>query len=70
MAVKRWFAKRNGRLLQQVIPQDDADTTSLDSSQRPDTRYLQRPGFSLPLMTSNFRRFNARYYCDEVFLSS
>lgn len=47
------------RLLQQVIPVEDmADT--LDTGDKRSTRYISRPGFSLPLMTNNFRRFNAR----------
>lgn len=59
--MRTWRAKRRRRrLLQQVIP--DEDVEQLDSS--PDVRsskYINRPGFSLPLMTNNFRRFNARY---------
>ena len=54
------FAKRKTRLLQQVIPPEDLDTASEEPGRR-SFKYLHRPGFSLPLMTSNFRRFNARY---------
>ena len=56
----RWRAKRrHRRLLQQVIPEEEVDELDIG----PDTRsskYINRPGFSLPLMTNNFRRFNAR----------
>lgn len=59
--VRIWRAKRRQRrLLQQVIPAEEVE--ELDSS--PDVRsskYMNRPSFSLPLMTNNFRRFNARY---------
>ncbi|MCJ1386303.1 hypothetical protein MMC17_009429 [Xylographa soralifera] len=51
----RLFAK----ILQQVIPGEGAENVEAE----PDTRlsrYINRPGFSLPLMTVNFRRFNAR----------
>ncbi|KAA6408703.1 MAG: hypothetical protein FRX48_07785 [Lasallia pustulata] len=51
----RLFAK----LLQQVIPPEDAHAI-LDSQDERATKNITRPGFSLPLMTSNFRRFNAR----------
>ncbi len=47
------------RLLQQVIPAEEmADTP--DNTDKQSARYISRPGFSLPLMTNNFRRFNAR----------
>ena len=56
-----WRAKRrHRRLLQQIIPEEDVD----ELASAPDVRsskYINRPGFSLPLMTNNFRRFNARY---------
>lgn len=51
------------RLLQQVLPheehgeEEDAEAIHID---RRSSKYVQRPGFSLPLMTNNFRRFNAR----------
>ena len=56
----KWRAKRQARLLQQVIPTDDSSGggSSYDDSA---SSYISRPGFSLPLMTNNFRRFNARY---------
>ncbi|KAJ5155376.1 hypothetical protein N7492_008179 [Penicillium capsulatum] len=47
------------KLLQQVIPADDEE----DESQSGDKAFTispKRPAFSLPLMTNNFRRFNAR----------
>ncbi|KAH0545171.1 hypothetical protein FGG08_000783 [Glutinoglossum americanum] len=53
----RLFAK----LLQQVIPSEDIER--LSEMQDMDTKSsieVKRPKFSLPLMTSNFRRFNAR----------
>lgn len=46
------------RLLQQVIPTEDADV--LETPDKRSSKYINRPGFSLPLMTTNFRRFNAR----------
>ncbi|KIX05517.1 uncharacterized protein Z518_06389 [Rhinocladiella mackenziei CBS 650.93] len=50
------------KLLQQVFPTEDVSdefdsTTPVD---RLSSKYVSRPGFSLPLMTNNFRRFNAR----------
>ncbi|KAI9925529.1 hypothetical protein ASPWEDRAFT_41639 [Aspergillus wentii DTO 134E9] len=51
----RLFAK----LLQQVIPADDADDESVSAGDKPISAQ-ERPAFSLPLMTNNFRRFNAR----------
>ncbi|WEW57307.1 Peroxisome size and maintenance regulator [Emydomyces testavorans] len=44
------------RLLQQVIPVEDADDEEPSVAKRP-----ERPAFSLPTMTSNFRRFNASW---------
>lgn len=50
-----------GRLLQQVIPAEDIDDmTEGAPTDRRSSKYVARPSFSLPLMTSNFRRFNAR----------
>ncbi|KAF2748900.1 Pex24p-domain-containing protein [Sporormia fimetaria CBS 119925] len=51
-------------LLSQVLPPEDKDhnytsTTSADKSTTTYT-YTERPTFSLPVMSSNFRRFNAR----------
>ena len=48
------------RLLKQVIPSEDMDP-SVGGADNGSSRDLSRPSFSLPLMTSNFRRFNARY---------
>ena len=57
---KRWRAKRKRRrLLQQVIPEEDVDDLDLAQDVR-SSKYINRPSFSLPLMTNNFRRFNAR----------
>src|SRR5947207_13949036 len=42
------------RLLSQIIPSD------LDDDHRSRRKNVDRPGFSLPLMSNNFRRCNAR----------
>ncbi|KAJ5103972.1 hypothetical protein N7532_004501 [Penicillium argentinense] len=47
------------KLLQQVIPTDDDDDESNPGDQSFATS-PKRPGFSLPAMSNNFRRFNAR----------
>ena len=54
------------RILSQVIPNEDVidDNTPID---RRSSKYVKRPAFSLPLMTSNFRRFNARIGIAFVF---
>ncbi|OCT48012.1 Integral peroxisomal membrane peroxin family protein [Cladophialophora carrionii] len=48
-------------LLRQVVPTDDPEegssATPIDSRSN---LYVSRPAFSLPVMTNNFRRFNAR----------
>ncbi|EXJ77246.1 hypothetical protein A1O3_10404 [Capronia epimyces CBS 606.96] len=49
------------KLLQQVIPPEDVDDQDDNSPvDRRSSNYVTRPAFSLPLMTNNFRRFNAR----------
>jgi len=51
------------KILQQVIPTDDVEDDAITSPTPVDRRsstYVSRPAFSLPLMTNNFRRFNAR----------
>ncbi|KAK2753495.1 hypothetical protein FQN54_007885 [Arachnomyces sp. PD_36] len=49
------------KLLQQVIPVEDMEDGGPDSTaDRSSSKYIKRPAFSLPLMTNNFRRFNAR----------
>ncbi|KIW14015.1 hypothetical protein PV08_06796 [Exophiala spinifera] len=51
------------KVLQQVIPAADVDDDELETATQVDYRspkYVARPAFSLPLMTNNFRRFNAR----------
>ena len=53
-------AERGSRLLRQVIPADDADGSEAEDSPKRRKQPVNRPGFSLPLMTNNFRRFNAR----------
>ena len=45
--------------MQQVIPHEDGDVID-DVLDERSSKYIRRPGFSLPLMTNNFRRFNAR----------
>lgn len=47
------------RLLQQVIPADDEDDDA-QPGDKASTTSPKRPAFSLPVMTNNFRRFNAR----------
>ncbi|KZF23589.1 Pex24p-domain-containing protein [Xylona heveae TC161] len=51
-------------LMKQIIPsdeiQDDIFETPGRKTPSSSSSYENRPGFSLPLMTSNFRRFNAR----------
>lgn len=49
------------KLLSQVIPTDNLeDDGDLPAKDRRSSKYVKRPAFSLPLMTNNFRRFNAR----------
>ncbi|KAK5135880.1 hypothetical protein LTR08_004529 [Meristemomyces frigidus] len=52
-------------IMSQVIPPEELSENEEDAAQdaRRDKRsrkYVDRPGFSIPLMSSNFRRFNAR----------
>ncbi|KAL6715542.1 Peroxisome size and maintenance regulator [Lecanora helva] len=47
------------KLLQQVIPAEEIEELDLAPDVR-SSKYINRPSFSLPLMTNNFRRFNAR----------
>ncbi|KAK4201649.1 Peroxin/Dysferlin domain-containing protein [Triangularia verruculosa] len=49
------------KLLSQVIPSEDGQpqTPSIMGGDDPPT-FAERPGFSIPLMSNNFRRFNAR----------
>ena len=60
LAMIKWTTKKNVRLLQQVIPAEDIDPPVEEQYGKQSSKNLHRPGFSLPLMTSNFRRFNAR----------
>lgn len=46
------------RVLKQVVPPEDADEDDADPA--PVNAPSKRPAFSLPVMTNNFRRFNAR----------
>ena len=52
-------AKRRRRLFQSIIPTENQDVASRETS-KGSPIHTSRPGFSLPLMTNNFRRFNAR----------
>ena len=52
----RIFAK----LLQQMIPSQDVDNDVERPVDKRSSEYVRRPAFSLPVMTNNFRRFNAR----------
>ncbi len=59
--VRKWHAeRRRRRLLQQFIPEEEVEELDLPPDVR-SSKYINRPSFSLPLMTTNFRRFNARY---------
>ncbi|KAI4217046.1 MAG: hypothetical protein LQ351_000354 [Letrouitia transgressa] len=48
------------KLLQQVIPSEDIEEVLDLPPDKRSSKYINRPGFSLPLMTNNFRKFNAR----------
>src|ERR1700710_2377954 len=54
------------RLLQQVIPIEDLASSRAET---PSKDYTTRPSFSLPTMSANFRRFNARIGVVFVFQS-
>ncbi|KAF2103458.1 hypothetical protein NA57DRAFT_52975 [Rhizodiscina lignyota] len=54
------------RLLQRIIPSDDSPTDA-PSSDRRSRPAVERPNFSIPLMSNNFRRFNARIGVAFVF---
>ena len=59
---KKIYAKRKRhRLLQHVIPHEDVADEEVFATGDEPSKMIQRPGFSLPVMTTNFRRFNARY---------
>jgi hypothetical protein len=47
------------RLLSQVLPSQDYDD-DVKVKDRRSRQYVDRPSFSLPVMSGNFRRFNAR----------
>ncbi|KAL9132173.1 MAG: hypothetical protein Q9217_000107 [Psora testacea] len=47
------------KLLQQILPEQEVEELDLPPDVR-SSKYINRPSFSLPLMTNNFRRFNAR----------
>jgi len=44
-----------------VIPEGDVEDDSEPAEDKRSSKQAKRPAFSLPLMTNNFRRFNARY---------
>ena len=48
------------RILQSMIPSEDVDNGTAEVVDRRSSMYVRRPAFSLPLMTNNFRKFNAR----------
>ncbi|KAL9591897.1 MAG: hypothetical protein Q9179_007266, partial [Wetmoreana sp. 5 TL-2023] len=48
------------KLLQQVIPSENIEEVLDLPPDKRSTKYIGRPGFSIPLMTNNFRRFNSR----------
>lgn len=52
-------------LLQQIIPQEEPDSSSVKDPRS--RKYVDRPGFSIPAMSNNFRRFNARIGVAFVF---
>lgn len=56
---ERMLIKRD-RLLQHVIPAEDGEADGETTANRAGVAYVKRPPFSLPVMTNNFRRFNAR----------
>ena len=53
--------------MQQIIPVEDIGDEDAPVDER-SSKYVQRPSFSLPLMTYNFRRFNARYVLKDPYL--
>ncbi|KAL2369717.1 hypothetical protein RJZ57_005865 [Blastomyces gilchristii] len=48
------------KLWQQVLPGEDPGDESEAVAGKPPTVHVDRPAFSLPTMSNNFRRFNAR----------
>ncbi|KAL8827569.1 MAG: hypothetical protein Q9170_006963 [Blastenia crenularia] len=48
------------KLLQQVIPTESIEEVLDLPPDKRSSKYIGRPGFSIPLMTNNFRRFNSR----------
>ncbi|KAI4266484.1 MAG: hypothetical protein L6R38_008715 [Xanthoria sp. 2 TBL-2021] len=48
------------KLLQQVIPTENIEELLDLPPDKRSSKYIGRPGFSIPLMTNNFRRFNSR----------
>ncbi|KAF2740270.1 Pex24p-domain-containing protein [Polyplosphaeria fusca] len=52
-------------ILQQMLPQDESDSPPVKD--RRSHTYVERPNFSIPTMSSNFRRFNSRIGVAFVF---
>lgn len=48
------------RILQHVAPNDDDEDETIPSGDAGVATSPKRPSFSLPVMSNNFRRFNAR----------
>lgn len=46
--------------MQQIVPIEDVNDDGEVILDERSSKYIQRPSFSIPLMTTNFRRFNAR----------
>ncbi|KAF2014980.1 Pex24p-domain-containing protein [Aaosphaeria arxii CBS 175.79] len=54
-------------LLQQVLPEQDYQDETPTIKDRRSRAYVDRPAFSIPTMSSNFRRFNSRIGVAFVF---
>ena len=48
------------KLLQQLLPAEEPDSDGETVTNGGSSNFVKRPAFSIPLMTNNFRRFNAR----------
>lgn len=59
-----WLTAGTCRFLQQMFPVEEkkkeGDGDAVLAGEKAAAEDPRRPGFSLPLMTQNFRRFNAR----------
>ena len=54
------LTSEHDRLLQSVVSSEEMGSGSTSPNYRVGMK-TERPGFSLPVMSTNFRRFNARY---------